>query len=125
MRNGEVKVGVSCRIVYPCLEVPVRLEELRVKLDLALDVNRASRRSELGNLRKKILLRGLRKIHARLRAQMRVEEVYITLNNDALGSVPSELFSFPGHFLFGGAEPPITNANQSQYNDEDNNDLPR
>jgi hypothetical protein len=56
---------------------------------------------------------------------MRVEEVYITLNNDALGSVPSELFSFPGHFLFGGAEPPITNANQSQYNDEDNNDLPR
>ena len=57
MRNEEVNVGVSRRIIYACLEVPVRLEKLGVKFDVALDVNRASRRSELGNLGKKILLR--------------------------------------------------------------------
>ncbi len=52
MRNEQVKVGVSRRIIYAPVEVPVRLEKLRVKFDVALDVDRTSRRSELGNLRK-------------------------------------------------------------------------
>ena len=124
MRNGEVNVRIFCRIIYARLKVPVRFEKLRIKFDVALDINRASRRSELGNLRKKVLLRRWRKIYPRLRAQMRVKKINIALDNDALDSVPGELFSFPGRFLFGGAEPPITNANQSQHNDENNNDLP-
>src|SRR5207244_5113521 len=124
MRNEEVNIGVSRRIIYAPMEVPVRLEKLRVKFDVALDVNRASRRSELGNLRKKVLLRRWRKIHARLRAQMRGKELCITLNSDALHGVLGELFSFPGHLLFVREEPPKTNANQSEHNDEDNNDLP-
>src|SRR5438128_5743304 len=99
MRNDEVNIGVSRRIIYASLEVPVRLEKLRIKLDVALDVNRASRRPELGNLRKKVLLRRKRKIHPRLRTQMRGEEFYITLNGDALHGVLGELFSFPGHLL--------------------------
>ena len=41
MRNEEVNIGVSRRIIYACLEVPVRLEKLGVKFDLALDVYRA------------------------------------------------------------------------------------
>ena len=124
MRNDEVNIGVSGRIIYARLEGPVWLEKLRVKFDVALDIDRPRRRAELGNLREKVLLSRLRKIHARLRAQMRVEEVYVPLNNDALDRVPGELFSFPGHLLFVGGEVPKTNANQCQHNDENNNDLP-
>ena len=68
MRNEEINICVSGRIIYAPLEVPVRLEKLRVKLDVALDVYRASRRPKLGNLRKKVLLRRCREIHVRCRA---------------------------------------------------------
>jgi hypothetical protein len=52
------------------MERPVRLEELRVKFNLALNVNRANRRSKLHNLVHKLLLcsRG-GEGHAHLRAE--------------------------------------------------------
>src|SRR6266542_5271956 len=92
MRNDQINISVSCWIIYSRVEVPVRLEKLRVKLDLALDVNLSNRRSELGNLCKKLLLRRRRKIHPRMRTQTRCEEVRITLNSDALDGVLANCF---------------------------------
>jgi hypothetical protein len=68
MRNAEVKIGVSCRVIYPRVEGTVRLEKLRLKFHLALQINRADRRSHLNNFVHKFLLRRDWEIHARLRA---------------------------------------------------------
>ena len=71
MRNGEIYIGVSRWIIYSRMERTMRLEELRLKLNLALNVYRANRRSKLHNLVHKLLLcsRG-GEGHAHLRAEM-------------------------------------------------------
>src|SRR5438876_7218863 len=107
------------------MEVSSRLEKVLLKLDVALDVNRANRRSKLSNFGHKLLLCRRRKIHARRRTQSRCEKVQIVLDSDALDRFLGEFFSFLGHGLFVGQEPPKPNPNQSQHDDEQGNYLPR
>ena len=66
MRNAQIKIGVFYRVIYPRVEVTLRLEKLRLKFHLALQINRADRRSHLHNFVHKLLLRRNRKIHPRL-----------------------------------------------------------
>jgi len=66
MRNADVKIGVSCRVIYPRVEGTVRLEKLRLEFNLALQINRGGGRSHLHNFIHKFLLRRDWEIHARL-----------------------------------------------------------
>jgi len=106
------------------MERPVWLEELRIKFNLALNVDRPNRRSELHNLVHELLLRRRRKIHARLRTEPRIEKITIVLDSNFLHRVPGKCCSFPGCILFVGIKPPPRATKQRQNNDQQNNNLP-
>jgi hypothetical protein len=123
MRNAEVNFGVFCGIIYPATEAASRLEKLRLKRDIAFHVNSTYRRSVPCDLVNKLLLRRNREIHARLRTQIRCEEIDIVLNENALHGLFAERTALLRHRLFVREEPPKPGANQSQHDDEHNNYL--
>ena len=123
VRDGQVHIGVSRRIVNTRIERPVRLEELRIKFNLALNVDRPDRRSEPHNLVHKLLLRRSRKIHARLRTEPRIEEINIVLDSNFLDRLVGKISSFFGRILFVGIKPPPRATKQHQYDDEQNHNL--
>ena len=106
------------------MERPVRLEELGIKFNLALNVHWANRGPELHNLVHELLLRRRRKIHARLRTEPRIKKINIVLNSNFLERVPGKCCSFPGCILFIGVKPPPRATKQRQYDDQQNYDLP-
>jgi hypothetical protein len=124
MRNGEVHVRVSRWIIDPRMERPVWLEELRLKFNLALNVDRPNRRPEPHNLVYELYLRRRRKIHARLRAEPRIEEIRIVLDSNFLERFVGKVSSFFGRILFVGIKPPPRATKQGHHNNEQNNDLP-
>ena len=125
MRNGEIHIGVSRWIIYPRVERAVRLEELRIKFNLALNVNRANRRSKLHNLVHKLLLcsRG-GEGHAHLRAEPCDEKIAVVLDSNFLERFLGKRCSFFGRILFVGIKPPPRATKQRQHNDEQNHNLP-
>ena len=106
------------------MERPVWLEELRIKFNLALNINRANRRTELHNLVHKLLLCRCRKIHAGLRTEPRIEEIGVVLDSNFLDRFLAKLRSFFSRILFVGIKPPPRATKQRQHDDEQNNDLP-
>jgi len=72
----------------------VWLEELRIKFNLALNIDRANRCSEPHNLVHEFLLRRSRKIHARLRTEPRIEEISVVLDSNFLERFVGEISSF-------------------------------
>jgi hypothetical protein len=124
VRNSQLYIGVSCRIIYPGVERPVRLEELRLKFDFALDINRADRRSKLDDFIHKFLLRRYWEVHVCLRAKPCVEKIDVMLDSNSLDRILCKICPFPGHLLFGGVQIPKRAADQYQYNDNQDNDLP-
>ena len=78
------------------MERAVWLEELRIKFNLALNIDRANRRAELQNLVHELLLRRSRKIHARLRTEPRIKEINIVLDSNFLERFVGEISSFFG-----------------------------
>jgi hypothetical protein len=106
------------------MERPVWLEELRIKFNLALNIDRPNRRAQLHNLIHEFLLRRSRKIHARLRTEPRIEEIGVVLDTNFLERFLSKRCSFPGRILFVGIKPPPRATKQRQHNDKQNNDLP-
>jgi hypothetical protein len=125
VRNGEIHIGVSRWIIDPRVERAVWLKELRVKFNLALNVNRANRRSKLHNLVHKLLLcsRG-GEGHAHLRAEPGDEKIAVVLDSNFLGRVSGKCCSFPGRIVFVGIKPPPRTTKQRQDNDEQNHHLP-
>jgi hypothetical protein len=107
------------------VERAVRLEELRIKFNLALNVNRANRRSKLHNLVHKLLLcsRG-GEGHAHLRAEPCDEKIAVVLDSNFLNCLLAKLRSFPGRILFIGVKPPPRATKQRQHNDQQDHDLP-
>src|SRR5262245_37043605 len=106
MRDGDVHIGVFRWIIYPRLERPVGLEEMRLEFDLALNVDRTDRRSEPRHLADELLLRRRRKIHARLRTEPRIEKINIMLDSNFLERFVRKVSSFFGRTLFVGIKPP-------------------
>jgi hypothetical protein len=106
------------------MERPARLKELRLKFNLALNIDRANRRSELHNLIHELLLRRSGKIHARLRTEPRIEEINIVLDSNFLERFVGELSSLFGRILFVGIKPPPCATKQHHYDDEQNHNLP-
>jgi len=106
------------------MERPVWLEELRIKFNLALNIDRPNRRAELHNLIHEFLLRRSRKIHARMRTEPRIEEISVVLNSNFLDRFPGKRRSFLGRILFVGIKPPPRATKQRQHNDEQNHNLP-
>ena len=106
------------------MERPVWLEELRIKFNLALNIDRPNWRAQLHDLVHELLLRRSRKIHARLRTEPRIEEIGVVLDTNFLDRVPGKCCSFPGCILFIGIKPPPRAPKQRQHNDQQNNDLP-
>jgi hypothetical protein len=106
------------------MERPVRLEELRLKFNLALNIDRPDRRSELHNLVHELLLRRSRKIHARLRTEPQIEEITIVLDRNFLERFLGKLTSFFGRILFVGIKPPPCATKQRHHDDEQNHNLP-
>jgi len=106
------------------MERPVWLEELRIKFNLALNIDRPNRRAELHNLIHEFLLRRSRKIHARLRTEPRIEEIGVVLDTNFLERFLGKRCSFFGRILFAGIKPPPRATKQRQHDDEQNNDLP-
>jgi hypothetical protein len=88
------------------MERPVWLEELGIKFNLALDVGRANRGTELHNLVYELLLRRSRKIHACLGTEPGIEEVDVVLDSNLLDRLVGKVFSFLGRTLFVGIKPP-------------------
>jgi len=105
------------------MERPVWLEELRIKFNLALNIDRPNRRAQLHNLIHEFLLRRSRKIRARLRTEPRIEELRVVLDSNFLERFLGEVCSFPAGILFVGIKPPPRATKQRQHNDEQNNDL--
>ena len=124
MRDGQVHIGISRWIIYPPMERPVWLEELGIKFNLALNVDRANRGAELHNLVHELLLCRSGKIHARLRAEPRIKEINVVLDSNFLKRFVGKIPSFFGRILFVGIHPPPCATEQRQYDDEQNNDLP-
>ena len=106
------------------MERPVWLEELRIKFNLALNIDRPNRRAEPHNLIHEFLLRRSRKIHARLRTEPRIEEISVVLDSNFLDRFPGKRCSFLGRILFVGIKPPPRATKQRQHNDEQNHNLP-
>jgi hypothetical protein len=106
------------------MERAVWLEELRVKFNLALNIDRPNRRAELHNLIHEFLLRRNRIIHARLRTEPRIEKIRVVLDSNFLERFLGKVCSFPGGILFVGIKPPPRATKQSQYNDDQNHNLP-
>ena len=106
------------------MERPVWLKELRVKFNLALNIDRANRRSEPHNLAHKLLLRRSRKIHARLRTEAGIKKIDIVLDSNFLERFVRKVSSLFGRILFVGIEPPPGATKQRQHDNENNNDLP-
>ena len=106
------------------MERSVWFEELRLKFNLALNVDRPNWRAELHNLVHEFLLRRRRKIHARLWTEPRIEEITIVLDSNFLERFLGKICSFLGRILFVGIKPPPSATKQRQHNDEQNNDLP-
>ena len=102
----------------------VRLEKLRLKFNLALNIDRPNRRSLPHNLVHELLLCRCRKIHAGLRTEPRIEEINIVLDRNFLERFLSKIRSFLGRILFVGIKPPPRATKQRQYNDEQNHNLP-
>jgi hypothetical protein len=105
------------------MERPVWLEELRIKFNLALNVDRANRGPEFHDLIHELLLRRRRKIHARLRTEPRIKKISVVLDGNFLDSVLGKCCSFPGCILFIGIKPPPRATKQRQHDDQQNNDL--
>ena len=97
---------------------------MRIKFNLALNVDRANRGSEFHDLVHELLLRRRRKIHARLRTKPRIEEISVVLDSNFLERFLGKLCSFFGRILFAGIKPPPRATKQRQHYDEQNNDLP-
>ena len=106
------------------MERAVWLEKLRIKFNLALNIDRADRRGEPHNLIHEFLLRRSREIHARLRTEPRIEEISVVLDSNFLDRVSGKCCSFLGCILFIGIKPPPCATKQRQHYDEQNNDLP-
>jgi len=106
------------------MERPVWLEELRIKFNLSLNIDRPNRRAELHNLVHELLLCRCRKIHARLRTEPRIEEIGVVLDTNFLERFLGKPCSFFGRILFVGIKPPPRATKQRQHDDEQNNDLP-
>ena len=96
MRDGQIHIGVSRRVINPGMKRSAWLEELGSKLDFPLNVGRANRRSELRNLIHKLLLRRSGKIHARLGTEPRIEEINVVLDSDFVNGFPGEICPFLG-----------------------------
>jgi hypothetical protein len=105
------------------MERPVRLEELRLKFNLALNIDRPDRCSELHNLVHELLLRRSRKIHARPRTEPRIEKITIVLDRNFLERFLGKLYSFFGRILFAGRKPPPRATKQREHDDEQNHSL--
>jgi hypothetical protein len=99
------------------MERPVWLEELRLKFDLALNIDRPNRRAQLHNLIHEFLLRRNRIIHARPRTEPRIEEISVVLDSNFLERFLSKVCSFLGCTLFVGIQPPPRATKQRQHND--------
>ena len=123
MGNGQTDIGGFCRVIYPAGEGASRLEKLRLKRDVSFHVGGTHRRSVPCNLVDELLLRRNRKIHARLRTQIRAEEINIVLNENALNGIPAECLALLLHFLLVRVEPPNSAAHQCQQDNDHNNDL--
>ena len=106
------------------MERAVWLEELRIKFNLALNINRPNRRAELHNLVHEFLLRRSRKIHARLRTEPRIEEIGVVLDSNFLERFLGKRCSFFGRILFVGIKPPPRATKQRQHNNKQNHNLP-
>ncbi len=106
------------------MERPVWLEELRIKFNLALNIDRPNRRAEPHNLIHEFLLCRSRKIHARLRTEPRIEEISVVLDSNFLERFLGKPCSFPGRILFVGIKPPPRATKQRQHDDEQNHNLP-
>jgi hypothetical protein len=105
------------------MERPVRLEELRIKFNLALNIDRPNRRSEAHNLIHELLLGRSRKIHPRLRTEPRIEEINIVLDGNFLSRFSGKRCPFFNCTVFVGRKPPPRATKQRQHDDKQNNDL--
>ena len=123
MRNREVNFGVFCGIIYAATEAASRLEKLRLKRNVSLHVRSTYRRPVPRDLIHKLLLRRNREIHARLRTQIRCEEIDIVLNENVLHGFVAKRLALLRHFRFVRVEPPKAGAHQYQHDDEHNNYL--
>ena len=94
------------------------LEELGIKFNLALNVGRANRGSELHNLVHKLRLRRCGKIHARLRTEPSIKEINVVLHSNFLDRFLGKFCSFLGCILFVGIKVPPRATEQRQHNDE-------
>jgi hypothetical protein len=106
------------------MERPVWLEELRIKFNLALNIDRPNWRAQLHNLIHEFLLRRNRIIHSRLRTEPRIEEISVVLDSNFLERFLGKPCSFPGRILFVGIKPPPRATKQRQHDDEQNHNLP-
>jgi hypothetical protein len=106
------------------MERPVWLEELRLKFDLALNIDRPNRRAQLHNLIHEFLLGRSRKIHALLRTEPRIEEISVVLDRNFLDRFLGKPCSFLGRILFVGIKPPPRATKQRQHDDDQNHNLP-
>jgi len=100
------------------MERPVWLEELGIKFNLALNVDRANRGAELHNLVHELLLCRSGKIHACLRTEPRIKEINIVLDSNFLGRFPGKVCSFLDRILFVGIKPPPRATQQRQHNND-------
>lgn len=80
----------------------MRLEELGIKFNLALDVDGANRRSEQHDLIHKLRLRRSGKIHACLRTEFRIKEINVVLDSNFLDCFLGERCPFVDSILFVG-----------------------
>jgi hypothetical protein len=94
MRDGQIDIGVSRRVIDPGMEGPTWLKKLGSEFNLSLNIHRANRGSELHNLIHKLLLRRSGKIHSRLRTEPRIEEINVVLDSNFLNGFPGEMCSF-------------------------------
>jgi hypothetical protein len=106
------------------MERPVWFKKLRLKFNLALDIDRSNRCSEPHNFIHKLLLRGRRKVHARLGTKPRIKEIHVVLDRDVLDRFFSERCPFFGAHLPLRVKPPPRTKKQCQHDDKQNNDLP-
>jgi hypothetical protein len=105
------------------MERPVWLEELRIKFNLALNIDRADRGSEPQNLVHKLRLRRSRKIHPCLRTEPRIKEITVMLDSNFLERFLGKRCSFPGRIRFVGIKPPPRTTKQHEHDDHQNHNL--
>lgn len=96
----------------------MRLEELGIKFNLALDVDGTNRGSERHDLIHKLRLRRSGKIHARLRTEFRIKEINVVLDSNFLDCFLGKRCPFVDGILFVGIQPPPGATKQRQHNDE-------